>query len=268
MQDRSVIDILYRHSHDDQQDGWRVVATAEGEREAEDELASWQGPRLYHGDLVRVGTEKLYVFNGASSALMAAPEVRVHGLKMFWLRLWEQGSNPDSMMLVCTRVDRRKIVSAAVAVVTSSIKISRSNARLKRTLLSALDAATGWSVGLRTVDDAVEQAAVVMRIVDRDGDQFAHATVDALQAVYSEDPAESARQALNYAANCSEASLGSRYVAMVGHARLVAKAIPLSVAVCARLGLADPIPWRNAPSDTATTSVEPTRTRGRRGGRG
>jgi hypothetical protein len=243
---------------------WQLVGEVPSLDDARDELASWQGPRLGHGDLVVVGTKvpTLFVFDGARGAL-----AEVGGApKTGWVSYWEgKAANAASLFRRCDAVDRRRIALAACAVAESSLKYGPAGEDRPRL---AIEAARRGALGggnaeeLRDARQAVsyvstlgaillaDAAYAVISIVmdDRRGNTVA--TAQAESAVYS------AAQA--YVENTGE--LGAQRARHREMAPMVRRYIPLSVLACSLVGARDPLPMpRENPSRALGWIANPTR---------
>lgn len=97
-------DALMKSGEDAPSSPWRVVGSAPTLAGIGDEAASWGGPRLYGGDMVRfvsrgTGEERaMYVFDPASSSLVRVPAVRgvrphivsaMNDGQLTWASVWE-----------------------------------------------------------------------------------------------------------------------------------------------------------------------------------
>ena len=228
--------------------GWQPVGEARTLDDIRDEIDSWQGPNLGHGDLVAIGTKvtTLLVFDGVTGSLVEVGDAPKNG----WVTFWEgKKASAASLFDRCGAVDRRRIVLAACAVAEGSLKYVP--AREDRPRL-AIEAARRWTLGAASVEDvgnAVDEA------VDAAGDAVgdyaayyaAHAASDAASAAYAAEAAEAAaataRASLNAAA---DAYAADAYAADAADYSAVAKAvrrfIPLSVLACSLVGARDPLP--------------------------
>ena len=257
--------------------GWQPVGEASTLDDIRDEIDSWQGPRLGHGDLVVVGTKvpTLLVFDGARGSLIEVGDAPKTG----WVSYWEgKKANAASLLKICGAVDRRRIVLAACAVAEISLKYVP--AREDRPRL-AIEAARRWARGNATVGEvrAAADAAYAAARNYADSAAYYAARAAASAAYYAaraaaaddaDDAAYSARAADAAARNASAASAAyaasvysaraadasdaaysdAAYAAAAAYsdadaadyAKAVRRYIPLSVLACSIVEARDPLP--------------------------
>lgn len=231
--------ILWRSAEARQpSDPWTLVADADGVEAAEDELASWQGPILSHGDLVRLvspSSERLFVFDGDKSRFVWS-QISVDA--------WEgKAARTRDLLLSCAMVDRRRLAMAACELARSMLRRVPAGEELRP--LRAIEMTEAWCRQEATLDQVQDARGTVARLAveaGKVGGYSASRAVEAFDSVYSaasvpvsSDPVSSAvRAALDAASTRTEKS------------HLVRKWIPLSVVVCASLGLRDPLPFNAA----------------------
>ena len=238
--------------------GWQPVGEASTLDDARDEIDSWQGPRLSHGDLVAIGTKvtTLLVFDGARGSLIEVGDAPKTG----WVSYWEgKRANAASLLKICGAVDRRRIVLAACAVAEVSLKYVP--AREDRPRL-AIEAARRWTRGAASVEevraaaaDAARAAADFESYEAADFDSYnaavaaynaAYAASSAAKAVDAAEADAAARAARNaaYAADAAYAAYNAAYddVDYSAAAKAVRRYIPLSVLACSIVGARDPLP--------------------------
>ena len=205
---------------------WTVRGTLTEYGIVEDMLASPAWPRS-HGDLLRVTGpqhDDLYVFDRATDTYLAAPAP-------FTLAFWE-GDDADAaaMLRRCERVDRRRLVLAVCAcarTVLDGVPKWEDRPRV------AVETAERWARGEATSDE-VQRARE---------DAWNVAVVAAVASSSASSVASSAAVASDSAFSAAAASVAS-VAATRALAPLVRLHIPLSVALCAALGLSDPLPLR------------------------
>lgn len=210
-----------------------------------DELLSWGGPSLRHGDLVRVtrglGNHSLYVWDGSSGALMKAPNMVGQPVVMPWLQVWENDlSAAKDMLLTCEKVNPQRlgiyVMDCLLDVAVSSEPYP--NAGLCGVLNRAREAIrTGesvWSVPwvAQTGQPRYVQGAAVTFLSwysKWQGKTF---------------PGEKLCQvAITAEIHARQQLPRTMLPTWVGReAKRVRKFIPTTVAVCASLGLRDPLP--------------------------
>lgn len=248
-------------------DPWKVVSTAEDIDRARDELASWQGPGLSHGDLVIVTYDDLYVFDGDRSAFVVVP--RPHAKRYdFWRYFWEEGDSGEQakdMLLLSEGVDVRRLALAASEIAEMATPfVPRSDKRPAE----AIEATRGYvagSVPIQNVIVASESARRAAREAETEvygADRGSMALVRALArggatgaALAASLSIVDAKSAPSFAARASvEAgkALTSRLTGdyrraafqaeQLKMADIVRRWIPLSVVACATAGIRDPLP--------------------------
>ena len=200
---------------------WTTVAVLATRDAVPDELAAPAWPRA-HGDIVRVtgaGCDELFVFDRVTDTYLAAPAP-------FTLAFWEgDGADAEAMLRACERVDRRRLVLAACACARTVLHLVPAGEDRPRV---AIETAERWARGEATLDE-VQRA--------REAAWGAYYDDDATAATYAAAYAAAAATAVDYTAATATAT--ARALAPIVRAH-----IPLSVAVCAALGLSDPLPIR------------------------
>jgi hypothetical protein len=225
-----MIRIMYRPA-EVVEGGWQPVGEASTLDDIRDEIDSWQGPRLGHGDLVAFGTKvtTLLVFDGARGELVEVGDAPKTG----WVTFWEgKKADATSLFRKCSAVDRRRIVLAACAVAESSLKYLPAGEKRPRV---AIETARRWARGeatLKEVRDASD-AAYAARAADAAADAAADVTDSAAVSV------DDAAYAAYVAADDSYVSAAYYYS---GAAKVVRRYIPLSVLACSLVGARDPLP--------------------------
>ena len=263
-----MIDVMYRQA-EVASGPFDVVVRVRGRAEAVDELASWQGPRLRHGDLARVVASRrddLYVFDSATSSFV---EVRPWLGDESLLTTWEHDrARGDHMLSRCRGVDLRKVVVAACECVRPALRFSSPDDRRPA---AAIDTALRWSRGAAdgaAADRAAAAAAVSVTAtqaadVARSNAAYAATCVAyaaARAASYAMDSSDVdlARDCVDLAARsvrlAADAELYGNEVGGVAAcsaalylaARVVREHVPLSVLACSLVGISDPLPFRVA----------------------
>lgn len=216
-----------------------------------DELLSWGGPSLRHGDLVRVtrglGDHSLYVWDEGSGSLMKAPNMVGQPVVMPWLQVWENDlSAAKDMLLTCEKVNPQRlgiyVMDCLLDVAVSSEPYP--SAGLCGVLNRAREA-------LRT-GEPVARVPWVPWASRHHRLSYVQEAAVAFLSPYSEwekypKPPQSMPELHRWAA---AASIHARQQlprtmlpTWVGReAKRVRKFIPTTVAVCASLGLRDPLP--------------------------
>lgn len=244
---------------------WQLVGEVPSLDDARDELASWQGPRLGHGDLVVVGTKvpTLFVFDDARSELVEV----VSAPKTGWLAFWE-GKKADaaSLFKMCDAVDRRRILLAACAVAEGSLMYVPAGEDRPRL---AIEAARRWALGRGNAEELREQRTAVAYVstpgaISMADAAYAIITSVATDARHSKTP----RAAYAESAAFSVARANAEYTGERGELRsslremapIVRRYIPLSVLACSLVGARDPLPMpRENPSRALGWIANPTR---------
>lgn len=218
------------------------------------ELLSWSGPLLRHGDLVRVtrglAEHSLYVWDGDTSSLMKPPPMVGQIVGMPWLRVWENDlSAAKDMLLTCEKVNPQRlglyVMDCLLDVAASSVPHPDGNLcgilnRVAETIRTGEPIAhTPW-VTQRNQQPHVQNALVA----------FA-----ARYAAWQHGAFGGNLHLLTSMASMNARRQLPRTVLplWVGReAKRVRKFIPTTVAVCASLGLRDPLPLppRNTMSET------------------
>jgi hypothetical protein len=250
-----MIRIMYRPA-EVVEGGWQPVGEARTLDDIRDEIDSWQGPRLGHGDLVAFGTKvtTLLVFDGARGALVEVGDAPKTG----WVTFWE-GKKADATSLFrrCSAVDRRRIVLAACAVAESSLKYLPAGEDRPRV---AIETARRWARGeatLKEVRDASDAAyaarAAARAAADADDAAAARSSASAAaaraaDAAYDDaaDVTDSAAVSVDDAAYAAYLAADDSYADAAyyysGAAKVVRRYIPLSVLACSLVGARDPLP--------------------------
>lgn len=237
---------------------FEAVARVASGHEAIDELASWSGPALHHGDVVRVvspSRESLFVFDARRSSFFEAVSP---GWTLF--DVWEgEHARGDSMLRMCRAVDLRKVICAACDCVEPSLRFSPRDPRAR----NAVEAARRWAEGSAdagSLSAAAAAAATAATSHERSGRTFAaYAAMNVAYAAYAAatvgaggdsdiDCVSAAVQSVRMAADASLWGLRRGGIAACSEAlrraAIVVRAhIPLSVIACAIAGVGDPIPF-------------------------
>ena len=149
-----MISLLYRSCEGD---AWRQVASVCTLNDTADELASWTGPRLSHGDLVRVVaapdhtrrvTPRLYVcdVSGETSALRTVP---------IDAPSWDEATDAEAMLRRCGRVDKRRVVMTACDIARVVLPLVPAGEDRPRV---AIETAERWCRGEATVSEVMTAA--------------------------------------------------------------------------------------------------------------
>lgn len=228
------VSILYRHAESG--GPWSEVASAEGAREARDELASWPGPRLHHGDLARLSSGKkdlLFVFDADRSSMV---EVVRPQRQASWWPLWEgDGASARGMLYDCGRVDPAKVVLAARDCADLSAHLVAGGDQRPA---AAVAAARRWARGDGSPQEARAAATAAYDAPYSPASYAAAHAAEAAGAVGHADFVDyAAAAAAMSAAAFSDSGQEEPSMAAVVRAR-----IPLSVLACARVGARDPMP--------------------------
>lgn len=222
-------------------DQWTHVADVRDLDQARDELAGWQGPRLSHGDLVAVGgprgkTVSLNVFDGATSAFVELPFARSKD----WTK-WFASAPPAEFVFTANYAGRKRLVLAAAECVDLVLPTLPSEQRAQMTEL--LQAPRSWALGRGTSREvtlaavAANDAATEMSAIGADDWQAIAEAVSSVAAIayvksYQVEAANAVRTVTQF--------LGPERVGEVQE--ILRRRIPLSVILCAKLGLKDPLP--------------------------
>lgn len=238
---------------------WSVVAEPRGRAEAVDELASWQGPRLSHGDMARLvcgAGDTLFVFDADRSSFVEVK--RASGL-VRWVTMWSRGSLSSGydMMLAAKRADPRRLVLAACDCASAAVTRRAPDARS----LEAIRIARLWARGGlrdargreaidRAASDALASSAALFAAPDRSlgVGAAAHSALYAVSSV-----AERANDGLRSLAAMAVdlAELSDSDGGEPGRSRASERVrwfIPLSVLACSLVGARDPLPIPRADS--------------------
>lgn len=233
---------------------WRAISKNVSLGEAQKSLSEWRGPALLHGDLVNIvgddGGEGLFVFDGDKLAFAKSTSIS--------REMWSgHDSNAREMLLACDGVDRRRLAMAAASCAAMSFDaISEGNGDP----VEAVRSVRGWFAGDVDIDQLRERQRECAEVASRSlrGDfklaASASAAASACATVTSRsgDAHKFAAQTPAYAADAMVLDRASQsrdadnralvISKMHGMASIVRRWIPLSVAVCASLGLRDPLP--------------------------
>lgn len=235
-----------------------IVASLTDHASVDDELASWCGPRLRHGDLVRVfkgARERLFVFDAEASELV---EVRSDPPSPPWVPFWEAPNfDAGEMIGSCASVALERVVLAACACVRSA---SRRAPDVEAVATDALAIAESWArhgrhAGvadrLRQVVAAAHRASLAAG-EDQVAANAARAANSLARAVTAAAGGDAGRcvQRASAALWSSAASLSHEYGlssasdrrANAEMADEVRRFVPLSVLACGRVGARDPLP--------------------------
>jgi hypothetical protein len=255
MESRTKIGIFYRPAEVIEGD-WQLVGEARSLNDARDELTSWRGPRLGHGDLVVVGAKvpTLYVFDAARGALV---QVKKRG-DVPWVDFWEGDNTPPQLMLrECTKVDGKRLVLVACACAEIAMQyVPEANKKPR----AAIEKARAWVRNEASINEVRSAADATYT----SGRGRLSASVYAVSAAYHS--AKTAISAYNVTQNrtspnnayqfaidaASDVETATRYASgrspsgnypvsreMV---RIVRRCIPLSVLACSLVGARDPLP--------------------------
>ena len=229
-------------------DPWTLVAESDTETGVEDELASWTGPSLRHGDLARVwseGYEDLLVFDEDRAAFV---NIKRPSGCWSWPSSWSKDWTLFEMLKQCSFVDRRRLALAACdcAQIATDVIPAKQRALAQETI----DVVRRWARGISSVNEVREAwasaSAAGNALYNRDPVEWEpwHACVaaqDTASAVTAPDKF--------YAQQVSDIP-GRVMKSLPDRAEEVRKAmrsiiwrrIPLSVLACSVAGLRDPLP--------------------------
>ena len=261
------IKILHRHAEAwRREDTWSLVAEVYSVDDASDAMASWESPRLSHGDLVRVvgpASEDLFVFDGYRSRFSG---VEVDFPSRSVVDLWEgASSNPSDMAMIAAGVSARRATLAACACSESVLKnVLRPGENRPR---RAVEAARKLALGIGSARDAedatteatnafdefslmeatsytrsmmisaVEASMYCAMAATKDAGYARHATRSSLEsAVYS------IRAAMGSSSGMRRATENAVDKARHDMASLVRSRVPLSSLACSIVGARDPLP--------------------------
>lgn len=265
-----IIKILYRPA-EVVEGQWQTIKETRKIREARDELASWQGPSLSHGDLVMLAARKqtLFVFDAKKSAFVEVRLAPVGGWQMFWEG---DDSRSDLMLRACCKdgrsVDRRRLTLAACRLAAPALKTIVWEWRNPRGIdldmveaaEKAIDKAIAWCFGEASVAE-VERARDALHLPG--GDPAFANSMAAIQRATEvpfidrpyNTPCFSAAMAAEFQAvgDIQFGMIGRRDLsreerqesverALRSNAEIVRRYIPLSVFACAAVGARDPLP--------------------------
>ena len=257
---------------------WEAVTTVRTAELVRDELAWWGGPALQHGDVVRVLNQKgrehaLCVWDATTSSLVSPP--RPAAGSPGWVVLWDESQNAQWMLRACERVSPRKLASAARAAAAFVQHDAGDHVATVRSTLAACEALeagagsldrtmnltmhlirAGRNVMADTADTRLRGAvlgsigATVSATICTLSSTGETGGADALRAEQS--PTTGADRAVDDAvrsvihAGTSSWYRGSELEVFYQDSlsAFVRTDIPLSVMLCAREGLPDPLPPR------------------------
>lgn len=235
---------------------WVTVAAAPTVRSASDELASWCGPRLMHGDLGRVvrgRDDRLYVFSGPASSFVRAG-------RRLSASAWEgHGADADWMMRASAGAHRDRLSLAALDCAELAVRSVGDRGGAGATLRTARRFMAGAADERELMDAVVEAEEAGEAMHALGGGEMHLLPWAAAFAAESLSPARHAGLAAGSAVSSVQSSAVvlveanepgltgvQRRAALAAVARLlapvVARRIPLSAAACASLGLRDPLP--------------------------
>ena len=272
--------ILYKPAEGDAETPWAEVGSVRTLDAIQDEVSSWRGPALRHGDMVRFvsvsGRERgMYVFDGSSSALVLAPPVSGWDTRrvvpVTWAEVWEDRATSHGMLLACSarggHVDSRRLAMAACECAAQSVHLVGA--------LRVGEARAAIAAGMSLAISGQGREALLQRNERRNADRNAatsrgedpieklarssvYHAVDAATTWHGNDGHDDARLAAAYAANAIvllawptgtarsqvefEARDAYHHEVLQDGGRIVSFRVPLSVAVCAAAGLKDPLP--------------------------
>jgi hypothetical protein len=239
---------------------WQLAGETSEIADVRDEIESWKGPSLGHGDLVYVRSKgmkspMLFVFDSDRSSLVEPETVSVRG----WVSLWEGSRSEASTMLrECAAVDRRRTALAACACVEMSLPYVLAGEERPRLAIEAARRAIG---GQATGDDVRAAAMEAMDAIDemytpagRTRGQYPYGFRSSQAAIMAAvRVADAASASWNY--DDFPAAVSSSFLAAMrarprvdvqsirrAMAREVRRRIPLSVLACSLVGARDPLP--------------------------
>ena len=219
------IDVFYRPAESGSDTPFYLVVSTQTMPGASDELASWNGPGLSHGDLVRVVGEthdRLFVFDDDVKAFKRVP-------KPLSIGFYEEYNEAAKIFRQCSKVDERK--RALVAVDCAALALKTTGV-YDREITVALGVKRAWALGRIPVERSrCSIAGAVMRYTGGDTKSRAvRAAIDAVRGDYS-DSVDNAVLAVRIREGLIDAM-----------ADIVRRHIPISVAACAALTMRDPLP--------------------------
>lgn len=255
-----MIRIFYRPAEASCEPFAHVASLRDGE-DAADEIASWSGPRLHHGDLVRLfrgKDEDLFIFDADASELV---EVKSETGAQPWVVFWEKADDVAAARMAssCALVPSARVVLAACECATAAVLRASG---VGSPLLGALEVSASWArsrggavAARRLVDyvastrDAASAASASGDHAAREAAMAANSVTRAARAASSGDGIACARYASNAIWSATE-SIGAaggfgadiRRRANEEAVSSVRKFVPLSVLACGRVGARDPLP--------------------------
>lgn len=266
MADRRVV-VRFRGHAADGPGNFVRVASAGSFNEAVDELSSWQGPPLSHGDLAVIdqrirGSSSGYVFDADSSSFVAWPPVPIAAGASSWIDAWEAGGVSPSMMVLCAAGVAPANVAAAVVECARALEpLVEGDARLVfQMTVAGADGALRGGLSRPTIDGLLREAdRWAGAQVARAGAEALRAAAGSLQCSVAADGAgkDFRSYASAMALRCLQAAqAGSARRSRPGRAPTDADLcgavrwhLPLSAVMCGRLGLRSPFPegWLRVP---------------------
>lgn len=259
MAERRVV-VRFRGHAADGPGGFVRVASAGSVAEAADELSSWQGPPLSHGDLAVIdelvgGTSRApsagYVFDADSSSFVAWPAVPLSTGASSWLDAWEGGKvSPDMMVFFAAGVAPQNVAAAVVECARLLEPLVEGDSALvfKMTVAGA-DKVLRGGLSKESIDGLVREAGRwAQGQTRRSAEEALRAASGALQcSVAAPGAGKNFRSyASAHALSCSRAAQSgrrSRGRAAPTEAEMCVAVrwhLPLSAVMCGRLGLRSP----------------------------
>lgn len=232
------VEILYRPAEAGRETLFAHVAEVLSMPAAADELASWNGPFVHHGDLVRVvgmSHDRLFVFDGDVSAFKRVP-------KPLTVEFYEASDwDPARIFRQCGKVDERKRALVALDCVERALKLA---GIFDKRINKSLDLKRSWALGEILRDDAIPSiASLALAIEGRSTKRVAANSVNyALSRQYAAAVDATARVHMDVL-GVLEADRGP-YAELCD---IIRRHIPLSVAACAALTMRDPLPLPREP---------------------
>ena len=224
MADRRVV-VRFRGHAADGPGNFVMVASAGSFNEAVDELSSWQGPRLNHGDLAVIdelarGTSRApsagYVFDADSSSFVAWPSLPFSIGASSWLDAWEADLvSPEMMIFYAAGVAPGNVAAAVVECARLLEPLVDGDAALvfKMTVSGADNVLRGGGLSKESIDGLVREAGRwAGGQARRSGAEALRAASGALQCSYASLSAGKnfRTYASAYAMNCSRAAQAGR----------------------------------------------------------
>lgn len=249
----SRVDLSWRAAADEL-GAWTAASSARTVREALDEVESWRGQRLHHGDLVAVSSaarRRLFVFDSARSSLAQVPDPPPPRRPL--IEVWGPAARADLMLDWCPLVDPWRVCAAACELAEHVLHIADEVDGRPRAAVAAARAAFLGSAQARPVAPSADGAMAAAQAA-RARIAVYYAALAAAEAAYcamyaciparryiGDAVSASARSAAHHASRAVEHSGGAGAVEWLQSQQGVVRSwVTLSHAACAAVGAADP----------------------------